>query len=64
MVWLEEDYPELFAAPDMRERVWVTELTYILRQLVVWPMDRPAHEQPDEHPCHTLPRLVEAPWQY
>jgi aminoglycoside phosphotransferase (APT) family kinase protein len=64
IAWLEDDYPELFAAPDLRERIWVTELVYILRQLVVWPMDRPAAEQPDEHPVHTLPRLVEAPWTY
>jgi aminoglycoside phosphotransferase (APT) family kinase protein len=64
IAWLRDDYPELFAAPGLRERVWVTELTYILRQLVVWPMDRPAAEQPDEHPVHTLPRLIAAPWDY
>jgi aminoglycoside phosphotransferase (APT) family kinase protein len=59
VAWLEEDYPQLFAAPDLRERLWVTELTYILRQLVVWP---PGEHEPQEHPVHTLPRLVEAPW--
>jgi aminoglycoside phosphotransferase (APT) family kinase protein len=62
--WLQQDYTAHFAAPDVHERLWVTELVYLLRQLVVWPMDRPPAEQPDEHPIHTLPRLVEAPWEW
>jgi len=64
MRWLEEDYPEMFAAPDLRERVWLTELVYVLRQLVVWPPDGPAETQEEPHPVHTLPRLVEGPWAY
>jgi aminoglycoside phosphotransferase (APT) family kinase protein len=64
VAWLQEDYPELFAAPDIHERVWVTELVYLLRQLVVWPMDRPPAQQPREHPANTLPRLIEAPWEW
>lgn len=62
--WLGEDYPELVAAPDTRERVWITQLVYSLRHLVVWPPDGPAETQEPEHPVHVLPRLVDAPWAY
>jgi aminoglycoside phosphotransferase (APT) family kinase protein len=64
VTWLQEDYPQLFAAPDVHERVWVTEIVYLLRQLVVWPMQRPPAQQPAEHPANTLPRLLEAPWEW
>lgn len=59
--WLRDDYPELFAAPDLRERLWMMELVYILRQLVIWPA---GPDEPDEHPIHTLPPLLEAPWDW
>lgn len=64
VAWMQEDYPEMFAAADLRARLWITELVYLLRQLVVWPMTEPADAQPDEHPIHTLPRLLDAPWDY
>ena len=62
--WLRADYPEMFAAPDLRERVWLTELVYVLRQLVFWPPDGPVDTQVEAHPVHVLPRLVDAPWVY
>jgi aminoglycoside phosphotransferase (APT) family kinase protein len=64
VAWLEEDYPEMFAAPDLRERVWITEITYLLRQLLVWPPDGPKETQVEEHPVNTLPRVAESPWPY
>jgi aminoglycoside phosphotransferase (APT) family kinase protein len=59
--WLAADYPELFSAPDLRERLWMTELAYGLRQLVVWPPKDATVARDD---LVGLARLVEAPWSY
>jgi aminoglycoside phosphotransferase (APT) family kinase protein len=39
--WLEEDYPRLFAAPDLVERLWLYQLAGTLRGLIVWPPRSP-----------------------
>ena len=59
--WLQEDYPRLFAAPDLEQRLWLYELGYMLRGVIWWPPDRPEFELTPEHLIHTLRRLVEAP---
>lgn len=37
LAWLEEDYPRLFAAPDLVQRLWLYQLAGTLRGLIVWP---------------------------
>jgi aminoglycoside phosphotransferase (APT) family kinase protein len=56
VAWLRADYPEMFAHPNFAERVWVTELAYVLRHLVV--------TQGDADEVRTLARLVDAPWEF
>jgi hypothetical protein len=38
--WLEEDYPRLFAAPDLVQRLWLYQLAGALRGLIVYPPRR------------------------
>lgn len=60
--WLEQDYPELFAAPDLDRRLWLYALAYTLRHILFWPPDRPEHAGLEPaHPVHTLRRLIEGP---
>jgi hygromycin-B 7''-O-kinase len=60
--WLEDDYPELFAAPDLDRRLWLYELVYILRGIVWWPPDAPESRLTPEHHVHTLRRLLDGPF--
>lgn len=60
--WLTEDYPELFAAPDLAERMWRYAIAYTIRQIVFWPPDRAENDGLDQgHPVRTLRRLADAP---
>ena len=59
--WLQEDYPRLFAAPDLDQRLWLYELGYMLRGVIWWPPDRPEFELTPKHLIHTLRTLVDAP---
>ena len=62
LTWLAQDYPELFAAPDLDTRLWAYAIAYTIRHVVFWPPDRPEAEGLDPaHPLHTLRRLIEAP---
>jgi aminoglycoside phosphotransferase (APT) family kinase protein len=62
LAWLAEDYPELFAAPDLDRRLWLYALAYAIRQIIFWPPDRTEADGLDAgHPLHTLRRLVDAP---
>jgi hygromycin-B 7''-O-kinase len=62
LAWLAEDYPELFAAPDLDRRLWLYAIAYTIRHIVFWPPDRTEADGLDEgHPLHTLRRLVDAP---
>jgi len=60
--WLEEDYPALFAHPDLDNRLWLSEIVYILHGVIWWPPDQPESTLVPEHHLHTLRRLVQAPW--
>jgi hygromycin-B 7''-O-kinase len=60
--WLRQDYPRLFEAPDLDERLWLCELAYILRGVIWWPPERPERELDPLHHIHTLRRLIEAPF--
>jgi aminoglycoside phosphotransferase (APT) family kinase protein len=60
--WMGQDYPELFAAPDLDRRLWLYALAYTLRQILFWPPDRPEHAGlASTHPLHTLRRLIDGP---
>jgi aminoglycoside phosphotransferase (APT) family kinase protein len=60
--WLRQDYPELFAAPDLDRRLWLYALAYTLRQILFWPPDRPEHAGlTPTHPVHTIRRLIDGP---
>lgn len=62
LAWLAEDYPELFAAPDLDTRLWQYALAYTIRHVIFWPPDRAEADGLDPgHPLHTLRRLVDAP---
>ena len=62
LAWLAEDYPELFAAPDLDRRLWRYALAYTIRHIIFWPPDRAEADGLDPgHPLHTLRRLIDAP---
>ena len=62
LTWLAEDYPGLFAAPDLDNRLWAYAIAYTIRHIVFWPPDRPEADGLDPaHPLHTLRRLADAP---
>jgi Phosphotransferase enzyme family len=54
--WLAQDYPELFSAPDLRDRLRVYAIAFEVRQLLMLPPSAPAHELSARHP---LPRLLQ-----
>ncbi len=59
--WLQVDYPEVFAGPNLRERLWLCELAFTLRHVLFWPPDAPEDRLIAEHPLHRLRRLIDAP---
>jgi hypothetical protein len=59
--WLQADYPDLFADPELAERLWIAELAYTLRHLVFWPPDAPEETLQRDHPLHRLRRLIDKP---
>jgi aminoglycoside phosphotransferase len=59
--WLAEDYPLLFAAPDLDRRLWLYELCFFLRGIIWWPPSEPEPTLEAGHHLHTLRRLLEAP---
>jgi len=62
LAWLAEDCPELFAAPDLDNRLWTYAIAYTIRHVIFWPPDRPEADGLDPaHPLHTLRRLADAP---
>ncbi len=60
MRWLQEDYPQLFEAPDLDDRLWLYALAYTVRGIVFWPPDRPETELYTVHQLHRLRRLPTA----
>jgi hypothetical protein len=62
LTWLAEDYPGLFAAPDLDKRLWSYAIAYTIRHIVFWPPDRPESAGLDPaHPLRTLRCLIDAP---
>jgi aminoglycoside phosphotransferase (APT) family kinase protein len=62
LAWLAQDYPGLFAAADLDNRLWAYAIAYTIRHVIFWPPDRPEDGGLDPaHPLHTLRRLADAP---
>ncbi len=61
MRWLREDYPQLFAHPDLEGRLWLSALTFGLQGLLIWPPDAPERDLVATHHVHALRALVDAP---
>jgi hygromycin-B 7''-O-kinase len=59
VTWLRDGYPELFEAPHLEARVNVCSLAYDLRDLAMFPPDRPRKELPPFHPVNRLARLLD-----
>lgn len=57
--WLAEDYPELFDAPYVFERVRLYGFAWDIAELLAFPPKTEARNLPDEHPYHRLRRAVE-----
>ncbi len=63
LAWAREAYPALFAAPDLDQRLWLYQLAYTVRGIVVWPPDREEAALDSRHPARRLRTLVERPGQ-
>lgn len=61
MRWLREDYPQLFAHPDLEGRLWLYALTFGLQGLLIWPPDAPERDLVATHHVHALRTLVDGP---
>jgi aminoglycoside phosphotransferase (APT) family kinase protein len=57
--WLWEEYPELFAAPQLRDRLALYLLAFDLSQLVQTPPKVAPADLPPFHPYHRVRRAVE-----
>jgi hygromycin-B 7''-O-kinase len=57
--WLAEDYPELFDHPNAFERTRIFSIAYDLRELTLFPPDRPHRELSKHHPVNRLERTVD-----
>jgi hypothetical protein len=57
--WPEEDYPRLFAAPDLVDRLWLYQLAGVLRGLVVHPPSGPEDARRPHGAVWELRRLLE-----
>jgi aminoglycoside phosphotransferase (APT) family kinase protein len=57
--WLAEDYPELFDAPYVFERVRLYGFAWDIAELLAFPPKYEARELPDEHPYHRIRRAAE-----
>lgn len=59
--WLAESHPAAFAAPDLIARLWLYQLAFTLRQLLIHHPDRPGTGLPHDHPLAVLRRIVTGP---
>ena len=59
--WLAETHPAAFAHPDLIARLWLYQLAFTLRQLLIKAPDRPAADLPGDHPIQRLRRIVDGP---
>jgi aminoglycoside phosphotransferase len=56
--WVRDDYPQLFEAPHVLDRVRLYSIAFDVRELLVMPPDRPIRELSEHHPVHRLARTV------
>jgi Ser/Thr protein kinase RdoA (MazF antagonist) len=55
-------YPGLVSHPRLVERLWLYDLAFVLRHLVVWPAATgAAADLPPSHPIRRLPTIVAGP---
>lgn len=57
--WLREDYPALFAAPDLLDRMRIYSLAFDVRELTAFPPTTDLEGISPLHPYHRLARVVE-----
>ena len=57
--WLAEDYPELFAHPQVFERTLLYSIAYGMRELLEMPPTRPPRELSRYHPYNRLDLIVQ-----
>jgi hygromycin-B 7''-O-kinase len=57
--WLAEDYPDLFAEPDLLARTILYSIAYDMRELLLFPPQRPARELSTYHPLNRLLRTLQ-----
>lgn len=57
--WLAEAHPAAFEPPDLIARLWLYQIGFALRQLLIWPPDRATADLPDQHPLRRLRLLVD-----
>ena len=57
--WIADDYPELFDAPYVFERVRLYGFAWDIAELLAFPPHVEPRHLPDEHPYHRLRRAIE-----
>jgi len=56
--WIAEDYPDLFAHPDLLARLHLYQLAYTMRELYTWPAPGHDRQPAPDHPARLLPRFA------
>ena len=59
--WLAESHPAAFSPPRLTSRLWLYQLAFTLRHILIEPPDRPARELPADHPVRILGQLMAGP---
>ena len=59
--WLAETHPAAFAPPDLVARLWLYELTFALRRVLIGAGDRIGNPAGFEYPLRLLRHLVDGP---
>lgn len=54
-------YPALISHPEIVQRLWLYDLAFTLRHLLVWPATGEVPFLPDFHPLRRLPLILESP---
>lgn len=54
-------YSALVSDPDTVDRLWLYDLAFTLRHLLVWPPAGPPSELPEWHPLRRLPAMLRGP---
>jgi aminoglycoside phosphotransferase (APT) family kinase protein len=59
--WLREDYPKLWAAPDLEARLWLYALVFSVQGVLIWEPDVVERDLDPAHHMHALRLLAERP---